>query len=118
MIIYGFVTFERLSIGDYVFPAWCDIIGQLANVATVSAIILFIIYKISEAIKKNEPIMSAFKPASSWIPLRLKDRVFVNLIHIKESYTKRDENDVFKWSVTDETSKSKKDKDKEKVCLI
>jgi hypothetical protein len=109
-----------MSVGDYTFPIWADVIGNVANGITVLSMIIYAIYKIYQTRKQKEKFWSAFAPAPTWIPRRLKDRVFVNMIHVKEKYTKYDDADNYVWPTNDEQiAESKiKEKDKAKVSLI
>lgn len=114
-MIYGFVTFQRLQLDNYIFPIWSDVIGNVANAIPILAIIIFALYKMYVTFKKKKPFMSVFKSAATWIPLRLKDRVYANMMHISERYTKRDDADNYVWSVDEDQISKAKEKNKEKV---
>ena len=111
MIIYGFATYSRLTIGNYVYPIWAEVIGNLMNVAIVSGIIFYAVYSVVDVIRNKKvkfweilvikyfiddlftnkkPWNTLRKPTHKWIPLRLKDRVFANVIKFEERYIIKD----------------------------
>jgi hypothetical protein len=107
-----------MTTDGYTYPIWADVLGNLANGITVLSMVAFAMYKIYQTVfKQKEPLKSAFKPASTWIPLRLKDRVFANMLQFKDCYTKRDEGDNYVWPTSDEQISKQKDKDKTKVLF-
>ena len=54
MIIYGFATYSRLTIGNYVYPIWAEVIGNLMNVAIVSGIIFYAVYSVVDVIRNKK----------------------------------------------------------------
>lgn len=114
-MIYGFVTFERMTYNNYVFPLWCDVIGNVANGITVMSMLVFAAYKMYKTCRRKKPFMSVFKPAATWVPLRLKDRVLTSMVVFKERYRKYDhDHEKYEWPVADKKSK---EKDKNKATV-
>jgi hypothetical protein len=54
LIIYGFATYTRLTIGDYVYPIWAEVIGNLMNLAIALGIILYAMFAVIDVIRNKK----------------------------------------------------------------
>lgn len=70
-------------------------------------------------VKDKQPLKQAIEPASTWIPLRLKDRVRANLVKFNDKYEKHSvEIETERRIEEDELNNKKDTKDKIKVISI
>lgn len=121
MIIYGFVTFQPMTLSQNApYPIWPDILGNVANGLVAMSMILFAIYTIVKSYMKKESLHKLIEPGPTWVPLRLNDRVFANLILFEDRYKKlektEDDDDMFGEILgRDDLEIKMKNKDRAKV---
>lgn len=77
----SFTQIERQTLGDYTFPYWTLVLGQMMTASLMLGIVLWPIYAIVDAkFFKRRPIRSLFQPDfEAFVPMREKNKLEVDI---------------------------------------
>lgn len=81
IVIVSFTQIEVQTLGDYTFPYWTLVLGQMMTAAALLGIVLWPIYAIIDAkFYKKRPLKSLFTPDfEAFVPMREKNKLEVDI---------------------------------------